>query len=830
MFVEVAVNLPAVRGTFHYHLPNELVGQVSPGHLVTAPFGHRQVQGIVLSLSETSPVPETKPIQMLLDPKPVLTPAQLELGRWLAKETLAPLSECFHIMLPAGLSQQADSEYRLILPDSEIKSKIEDRLIKLIKRRGPLRGRQIQRAMSRFRWRRAANNLVRRGVLTRTSILDPPRVRPRHVRNARLNCPPERARKMVAQLGRPGSSAYQRRVAIIETLIAENIPVEVTWLYAECDASLTDLRKLESEDLVALSEAEVWRDPLAEMDFTPSEPPQLTSDQMKVWEPIREAITNNKPRSFLLHGVTGSGKTEIYLRAAADTLRQGRGAIILVPEISLTPQTIRRFISRFPGQVGLIHSQLSPGERYDTWRRCRNGELKIVVGPRSALFTPLPQIGLIALDESHDESYKEHYLAPRYHARETALTHCQISGAVCILGSATPDVVTMYRANNGELEKLELPQRILGHRRRIREQASRLGVVDHYHDEGGETTTMELPPVRIVDMRVELKAGNRSIFSRPLQSALKETVGADQQAILFINRRGTSTFVFCRDCGESLRCPRCDTALTFHQDQDLLLCHHCGYSRLPPTKCPNCQSTKIKHFGAGTQQVESELIKLLPQVQSLRWDWDTTRSKGAHDVILAHFASHRADVLVGTQMIAKGLDLPLVTLVGVVSADTGLNLPDYRSAERTFQVLTQVAGRAGRGLLGGKVILQTYQPDNYAIQAAAGHDFAGFFQQEIHHRQVLGYPPFRRLARLLFRHHSLSVSEKEAMQMAKMVRAKIASADVDADLIGPVPCFFQKLGGEHRWQVIVRAKNPGRFIPETLPEGWIVDIDPVSLL
>jgi primosomal protein N' (replication factor Y) len=394
MFVEVAVNLPPVRGTFHYHIPPELEDQLSPGHLVTASFGRRKVQGIVISLSDISPVETTKPIYALVDPYPVLTSSQLKLAQWISEQTLAPLNECLHVMLPAGLSQQADSVYSLLQVEGEAKTETEARLIKLIKRRGNLRGRQINHAMSRIRWRQSAENLVRRGILERSSVLDPPRVRPRQVRTARLAVPPPRALECVKQIGKSGSAAFIRRGAIIDMLIKERASVEVTWVYAETNANLSDLQKLESEGLIALSEAEVWRDPLAQLDYTPTQHPMLTSDQMSVWEPIMQALQRQDQRSFLLHGVTGSGKTEIYMRAAGEVLSQGRGSIILVPEIALTPQAVRRFVSRFPGQVGLIHSQLSPGERYDTWRRCRSGELKIVVGPRSALFTPIPDIGL----------------------------------------------------------------------------------------------------------------------------------------------------------------------------------------------------------------------------------------------------------------------------------------------------------------------------------------------------------------------------------------------------------------------------------------------------
>jgi len=616
-------------------------------------------------------------------------------------------------------------------------------------------------------------------------------------------------------------------------LIHEREPLEVVWLYAECDGRLADLRYLEERGLIALSEAEVWRDPLEAVDYVPIQPPSLTVDQAAVWESVRETVHKAREEHtlpILLHGVTGSGKTEIYLQAVAETLTLGRGAIILVPEISLTPQTVRRFLARFPGQVGLIHSQLSDGERYDTWRRSRAGSLPMIIGARSALFTPLPDIGLIVLDESHDESYKEHGRAPRYHAREAALAYAKIVGAACILGSATPDVVTTYRATRGELRRLTLPQRIFGHHQRLSRQAARLGIMSRYQPSAGDAVSIDLPPIRVVDMRQELRAGNRSIFSRALQKALSELLQSNQQAILFLNRRGASTYIFCRDCGWVLRCPRCETSLTYHQANERLMCHHCGYTRKLPTKCSNCGSNRVKYFGAGTQRIQTELERAFPGVRTIRWDWDVTRSKGAHDIILSNFAAHRADVLIGTQMIAKGLDLPLVTLVGVVSADTGLNLPEYRAAERTFQILTQVAGRAGRGLLGGRVILQTYQPDHYAIQAAAEHNYQSFYQQELRYRQQLGYPPFQRLARLVYRHVSPSAAEAEAMRLAGVLRGKIDSTETKADLIGPAPSFYRRVRGQYRWQIVIRAADPTRLIPEELPENWIVDIDPVSLL
>jgi primosomal protein N' (replication factor Y) len=434
------------------------------------------------------------------------------------------------------------------------------------------------------------------------------------------------------------------------------------------------------------------------------------------------------------------------------------------------------------------------------------------------------------LDEAHDESYKEQNLVPRYDARAAALAYARLLGALCVFGSATPDIVHTYQALHGELRLLRLPQRILGHRERLARQSSRLRVQRRYQPAEGEAESIDLPPVQVVDMRQELRAGNRSLFSRALQQALHETLTAGEQAILFLNRRGSATYVFCRDCGRALRCPRCDTPLTYHSAREELLCHHCGYRRLPPTSCPSCGSDRIRHFGAGTQRIEADLATLAPGARTLRWDRDTTRARGSHDLILGHFAAHRADVLIGTQMIAKGLDLPLVTLVGVISADTGLYLPDFRAAERTFQVLTQVAGRAGRGLLGGRVILQTFSPDHYAIRAAAGHDYEAFYQAEIGHRRDLGYPPFQRLARLLYRHTSDEKARHEAERMAARLSANLTSSGEPGELIGPAPCFFRRVRGDYRWQVILRSPNPAPLLPEDLPRGWSIDLDPVSLL
>ncbi len=833
-YATVVVNLPPIRGVFDYHLPEPFKDRVSPGCLVTVPFGNRTVQGIVVATPNTPAVRDTKPIESLIDPNPVVTPEQIELAYWVAEEYRAALSECLSLMLPPGVSQRADYVYRLVDAAPDGKTPTEKKLLSLLDKRGELRGRQLARAMPRQNWRYAANALVRRNVLDRQPVLDAPKARPKRIRNARLITPPDSLRENMPPLGRPGSQAADRRKKIVDLLIKEGEPINVSWLYAETGGNRADLRMLEDREIIALSEAEVWRDPLEEMDYVPSIPPALTHDQDLVWSRISPSIKaasgGDQVPPYVLHGVTGSGKTEIYMRAVHETLGLGRRAILLVPEIALTPQTIRRFLARFPGQVGLSHSQLSAGERYDTWRRCRAGQIDIVIGPRSALFLPVRNVGLIVLDESHDDSYKEQERSPRYHTRNVAVKYSSILGALCILGSATPDLVTTYRASRGKYHLLEMPRRILGHRERVDGQSERLGIQTNYVAHDGDSSTIDLPPVRVVDMRQELRAGNRSIFSRPLGKALSHVLNRDEQAILFLNRRGSSTYVFCRDCGWVARCPHCDNPLIYHRNQELLTCHHCGHQTAARSECPQCGGSRVRYFGAGTKRIVDELQSLFPDTRILRWDRDATRQKGAHDVLLANFAAHRADVLVGTQMISKGLDLPLVTLVGVVSADVGLNLPDYRASERVFQILTQVAGRAGRGLLGGQVILQTYQPEHYVIKAASNHDYHAFYKDEIEYRRDLRYPPFSRMARLIFRATSRDAAESQTGKMANLLKHQIIKDRSRDELIGPTPCFFERIRGEYRWQIIIRGNDPASIIPDELGESWQIDIDPVSLL
>ncbi len=454
---------------------------------------------------------------------------------------------------------------------------------------------------------------------------------------------------------------------------------------------------------MSLDEVVRFRDPLAGRAYAQTTAPLLTGEQAEVWAklraqgPARLAAGVLRPgiaAGFLIHGVTGSGKTEIYLHAIAEVLALGRQAIVLVPEIALTPQTVARFAGRFPGRVTVIHSGLSQGERYDVWRKVREGAYDVVVGPRSALFAPLPRLGLIVVDEEHEPSYKQDAevwgsFKTFYDARPTARRLAELVGGIVIFGSATPSLENYYAAQQGELTLLNMPRRVIGH-----------GVIVDGAPDRLPVAYSEMPPVEVVDMRLELRAGNRSILSRSLQAELHATLDAGQQAILFLNRRGSSTFVMCRDCGAVQKCPRCDIPLTYHERAQLLVCHHCNRRYPIPTVCPACSSKRIRYFGSGTQRIEDLVHEIAPRARVQRWDADTARGRGGHEQILERFAQHEADVLVGTQMIAKGLDLPLVTLVGVVAADVGLYLPDFRAGERTFQLLTQVAGAPGAAAMG----------------------------------------------------------------------------------------------------------------------------------
>ena len=792
-FAEVSINLSQIERTYHYSIPPDLQGQIQPGSLVVVPFGKQIVQGVVLALPEQAEVPDLKPIIELLAPDTLLIEQQISLAQWLSQHHFTPLGACMQLMIPTGLSRRADISVDLAadLPsDLSPFSQTQQRLLKLLKSRGELRGNQIDRAIPKVDWRKGLDWLRSQGLVHTSNILPPPRVAAKTLRTAALSIQPSGVASLKKETLGKTPITQTRRGKVLGLLARQAFPLDFSWIYAETDANYADLSYLADAGLIHFNETEVWRDPLAEIEVTLEEAPELTSDQSQVWQKVQAEWKQPKPRPVLLHGVTGSGKTEIYMRAVQSVLDAGKQCLVLVPEISMTPQTVRRFMARFPNQVGLYHSKLSEGERYDTWRRARQGDLQIIIGSRSALFVPLPKLGLIVVDECDNSSYDESERMPFYQAVPTAEALANISQANLLLGSATPAVEQYFKAQRGDWRLLEMPRRILAHRQTLANQALSLKFDLPKFATADDLLTFDLPKVQIVDMRKELTSGNSSVLSRSLESRLEKVLSKNQQAILFLNRRGQATYVFCRHCGQSLRCPNDDQPLTWHGSQQGLLCHLCGYSRKMPTKCPNCGSTQIRQLGLGTAKLEEIVKNRFPEARLLRWDADTTKNKDDHELILSHFSAHRADILIGTQMLAKGLDLPLVTLVGIVLAEVGLNLPDYRAAERSFQVLTQVSGRAGRSPLGGEVVLQTYQPENYVIQAASRHDFGGFYEQELEYRRMLGYPPFNRLIRLEFRHLSQAKAEREARQLAAIIADQIDSKGLSqTDMIGPLPPY-----------------------------------------
>ena len=814
-YAEVCVNSPAAqRRTFSYAIPSDLNIQV--GQAVFVPFGAKLLQGIVLKLTEQPAVEKTKEIAGIIEPLPVLSSAQIELAYWLSDYYLASIFDVVALMLPPGFGRKALTFLTASYSDSfDISSLTEEQrhVMELVRREGRISQKRLATALGQRKSQRLVSQLVRLGFLDRSYELEPIKARPKVETYLSLVMPASQVDKEVVR-----KKITNKQTNLLSFLTGQKEPVSLSDAYRETKSSRATVNALVDKGLITLSEREVRRDPLATYSVNLSLPLNLAPDQAAAFRVISQSLAQPpkaKPEVFLLHGVTGSGKTEIYLQSLAEVVKLGKKCIALVPEIALTPQTIERFAARFPGRVAILHSQLSLGERFDEWQRIRNGEFDVVIGPRSALFAPQPDLGLIVIDEEHEWNYKQSDKPPYYHARHAAIKLAELTGSVVILGSATPDVETYYHARRGDYHLLQLPERVTP---ATLLRTSLMG-------------SSSMPQVEVIDMKDELKAGNRSLFSRTLLQAISGALASGGQVILFLNRRGSSTFIQCRQCGFTVRCRRCDVPLTYHSAENVLICHQCNKSSLPFEYCPRCRSRRIKFLGVGTEKLEEETSQAFPQARLLRWDSDTTRQGDSHQEILGKFRNHQADILIGTQMVSKGLDLPQVTLVGVINADTGLNLPDFRAGERTFQLLSQVAGRTGRGPLGGQAIIQTYSPEHYAIQAAAKHDYDLFYEKEIDYRCQLHQPPFTRLARLIYTNSNDIRCREEAERMKRaLTKEKEVKGIADLSIIGPAPAFIHRRRSSFRWQLILRGTNPSAFLSEiSAPQGWTIDIDPVGL-
>jgi len=808
-YAEVAVNSPGSRSTFCYAIPSGL--NISVGQAVWVPFGSRVIQGIVLRLSDEPSVEETKEIAGIVADFHLLSPIQIKLAQWISEHYFAPPFDALALMLPPGFERRAITCFQLTDSQVDLPLTPEQRqILHIMRAKKKISLPELEEAIGKRKARQITDQLLDRQLITKTLELEKAKIKPKTLPYIKLIADRDEIKVAKARLDKSG--AY-KQAELLEFLTGQTQPISISELKKRLNCSPATIKALESRHLVSVERLKVRRDPLSHLSFTTSPPPVLTSSQQTAWESIQDVIVgearqSSGPPVFLLFGVTGSGKTEIYLRALAQVIAAGKRGICLIPEIALTQQTVERFANRFPGRVAVLHSGLSLGEQFDEWQWIMEGNCDVVIGPRSALFAPLSSLGLIIIDEEHEWTYKQEDKSPRYHARDVAIRLAQLSDAAVILGSATPDIGSFHKAQQGEYQLVELKERIT------------------------PRGYSPLPEVSIVDLREELKAGNTSLLSRSLLAAMKETLAQGEQIVLFLNRRGTATFVRCRNCGFVFRCPRCSIALTYHSVEKRLICHRCRYSIPVSPSCPRCFQRHLRFLGIGTQRVEEEIRRFFPEARLLRWDRDVITRRYAHEELLKNFRDHKADVLIGTQMIAKGLDLPQVTLAGVIIADTGLNFPDFRSSERTFQLLCQVAGRAGRGVKAGKVIIQTYSPDNYIIEAAAKHDYLGFYYKEIDYRRRYDYPPFSQLVRLVYSQTNEELCRREAERVYRLILDERAREGIiDFNIIGPVPTFAFRARGRYRWQLFLRGPDSTRMLSRlTLPRGWTIDVDPVGIV
>jgi len=775
----------AIDRPYDYLIPEEL-SDLTPGVRVIVPFGagNRRVEGLVLAVEEGGPLPD-KPLKAILtrlDEEPVLDAEGLRLALWVRERWFCTVYDAARAMLPAGLYYALQDCYRLadgVDKDAALaaagKSERERRVVELVSgRHSGLEVGVIREAFQTKDPGPALRSLVSKGVLTLETSAERG-IGDKTEKVVSLAIPPEEALAHV----RPKRKTGPLRYAVVELLagVGEAGAREVCYFTGASNATL---RSLERSGLIQMTQREVFRRTRPEQ-VEPAGPIVLNAQQQQAFEGLNALAGSGRSETALLYGVTGSGKTQVYLRLIQETLKRGRTALTLVPEIALTPQLLSIFTAHFGEQVAVLHSSLSSGERYDEWKRARQGKAKVVIGTRSAVFAPLRDLGLIILDEEQEGSYKSENV-PRYHARDVAKYRARRNGALLVLGSATPSVETMYHAKRGDYPLFTLS-------RRYNERA--------------------LPQVFIVDMKQELKSGNASPISGPLRQALEENLERGEQSILFLNRRGANRMVTCTSCGQTPTCPRCSAYLTYHSANHRLMCHYCGYSQALPDFCPECGGS-LEFVGAGTQKVEETLRELFPGEEILRMDADTTTAKESHEKLLTRFREEKVPILVGTQMVAKGLDFENVTLVGVLSADQGLYVDDYRAGERTFSLITQVVGRAGRGSKTGRALIQTFTPDNDVITAAAGQDYDRFYEQEIGLRSVRSCPPFQNI----FVVTASGAEERQVLRVCAFLRDSLrqwldlpAYRSLGCQVLGPAPAAIAKVNNRYRYRLTLTAEN-----------------------
>lgn len=814
--VDVALPLP-VRSTFTYSVE----GPVPPaGTRVLVPFRREERIGWIIGAGSGAELTRVRPILDILEEEPSVPPELMQLAGWMADYYLAPLGMILRTSLPSVLSDSS-RDYLTIVGDREgAGTPRERKLLDALGQAGiPRRVRTLRIALAMGSIWPEIRRLTARGVVRHQTVppRDPP-IRTQRVVRVRSWLSDLAAREEMFRRASRQREAY-------EALESSGGSAELAHLLNRGGFSRSVIRGLEDKGVVTVEDVEVLRDPFREE--ARAEPKKLspTRDQAAVLAALREMLQEPNPSPALLYGITGSGKTLVYIELLKEVVqKRNQGAIILVPEISLTPQTVSRFRAHFGDDVAVLHSALSEGERFDAWRQLRRGEKRIAVGARSAVFAPLPRLGAIVVDEEHDGSYKQSE-GPRYQARDVAIVRAARVGALCLLGSATPSLESWQNAQSGKFRLFSLPQRVGG------------GV---------------LPPVRIVDLKTlwkrQGKEGGgqkeglgRGVLSPELVDGIRERLRRTEQVMLLLNRRGYSNFVQCRECGEVWQCPRCSVSLTFHRGTGRLLCHHCRHEEAPPKTCARCGSQALSFRGWGTEQVERVVTETFPGARIARMDVDTTSGKWSHHEILGRFGRGEVDILLGTQMISKGLDFPRVTLVGVVNADVGIHLPDFRASERTFQLLSQVAGRTGRGELGGEVLVQTSLPEHFAVKAALDHDFPTFANRELQERKTPPYPPHIRLVNVLVSSPTAEEAATEAERSASWLRAASSKYDKGMEVVGPAPAPIEKLHGRWRWHFLLRSSSPAAlggilraYLDSHRPRGRdvrvVVDRDPVALL